>query len=60
MIPFPKDEVTPPVTKIYFVGVLLTVYNSFSFCKNTICKRLFFAKENFYQKFLNGYKLFKM
>ena len=37
MIPLPNDEVTPPVTKIYFVGNLLTVYSSFCFCKNTIC-----------------------
>ena len=25
MIPFPNDEVTPPVTKMYFVGEILTI-----------------------------------
>ena len=37
MIPFPKDDVTPPVTNMYFTGDLLTGYSSFCFCKNTIC-----------------------
>ena len=41
IIPFPNEDVTPPVTKIYFVGNLPTVYNSFGLCKNTICERLF-------------------
>ena len=34
MIPLPKEEVTPPVTNIYFVEILFTVF----FYKNNIYK----------------------
>ena len=48
MIPLPNYDVTPPVTKMYFVGDLLTIYSRFCLDKNTICKRLFSTCENNY------------
>lgn len=48
IIPLPNEDVTPPVTKIYFVGNLPTVYNSFDIYKNTICEQLFLIKKKNY------------
>ena len=39
IIPFPNEDVTPPVTKIYFVGNLPTIYNSF------VCAKILFVSD---------------
>ena len=33
MIPLPSDDVTPPVTKMYFVGEILTIIYKFNCCQ---------------------------
>ena len=60
MIPLPNDEVTPPVTKIYFVGNLLTVYSSFFFAKILFVTDYSFIDKTFIKFFYKSAKQFKM
>jgi len=39
MIPFPKDDVTPPVTNMYFVAAIFTISkNSYKIMNNNAIK----------------------
>ena len=40
MIPFPKEDVTPPVTKMYFLGEILTTIYQFNCCQKYYFKSI--------------------